>query len=133
MGGGAAARPDHRAAARACLGAGFATVVDKPLAANATLAGKIIEAAGDTPLTVFQNRRWDADQLTLRRLLSEERLGPVLRYESRLERWRPQADPGRWRDRLGVAQGGGGLAGLGAHPVDPALMRFGPPRSGDPA
>jgi predicted dehydrogenase len=125
----ATATPDHPAAALACLGARVATVVDKPLAANATLAGKIIEAAGDTPLTVFQNRRWDADQLTLRRLLSEERLGPVLRYESRLERWRPQADPGRWRDRLGVAQGGGVLADLGAHLVDQALMLFGPPRS----
>jgi predicted dehydrogenase len=125
----ATATPDHPAAALACLGARVATVVDKPLAANATLARKIIEAAGDTPLTVFQNRRWDADQLTLRRLLSEERLGPVLRYESRLERWRPQADPGRWRDRLGVAQGGGVLADLGAHLVDQALMLFGPPRS----
>ena len=125
----ATATPDHPAAALACLRAKVATVVDKPLAATATLARQVVEAAGDTPLTVFQNRRWDADQLTLRRLLSEERLGPVLRYESRLERWRPQSDPGRWRDRLGAAQGGGVLADLGAHLVDQALMLFGPAHS----
>jgi predicted dehydrogenase len=80
-------------------------------------------------LSVFQNRRWDADQLTLRRLLAEERLGTVLRYESRIERWRPQVDAGRWRERLGVAEGGGVLADLGSHLVDQALMLFGPARS----
>jgi scyllo-inositol 2-dehydrogenase (NADP+) len=125
----ATATPDHPGAALACLAARVATVVDKPLAASAALARQILDAAGDTPLTVFQNRRWDADQLTLRRLLAEERLGAVMRYESRLERWRPRADAGRWRDRLGAAQGGGVLADLGSHLVDQALMLFGPARS----
>jgi predicted dehydrogenase len=125
----ATATVDHPAAALACLRARVATLVDKPLAPNAELAGEIVAAAGDTPLTVFQNRRWDADQLTLRRLLAEERLGTVLRYESRIERWRPQVDTGRWRERLGVAQGGGVLADLGSHLVDQALMLFGPARS----
>jgi scyllo-inositol 2-dehydrogenase (NADP+) len=125
----ATATPDHPDSALACLSARVATVVDKPFAPSATQARQLLDAAGDTPLTVFQNRRWDGDQLTLRRLLGEERLGPVLRYESRLERWRPLADPGRWRDRLGAAQGGGVLADLGAHLVDQALMLFGPPRS----
>jgi predicted dehydrogenase len=125
----ATATPDHPAAAAACLKARVATVVDKPFAPSAAQARQILDMAGDTPLTVFQNRRWDGDQLTLRRLLAEERLGPVLRYESRLERWRPLADPGRWRDRLGAAQGGGVLADLGSHLIDQALMLFGPPRS----
>jgi len=125
----ATATPDHPDSALACLKARIATVVDKPFAPSAAQARQILDAAGDTPLTVFQNRRWDGDQLTLRRLLGEERLGPVLRYESRLERWRPLADPGRWRDRLGAAQGGGVLADLGSHLVDQALMLFGPPRS----
>jgi predicted dehydrogenase len=104
-------------------------VVDKPFAPSATQARQILDAAGDTPLTVFQNRRWDGDQLTLRRLLGEERLGPVLRYESRLERWRPLVDPGRWRDRLGADQGGGVLADLGSHLIDQALTLFGSPSS----
>lgn len=122
----ATATPDHPAAALVCLEARVATVVDKPLAADAEQGRQIIDAAGDTPVTVFQNRRWDADQLTLRRLLSEERLGRVLRYESRIERWRPQVDPGRWRERTGADQGGGVLADLGSHLVDQALMLFGP-------
>jgi predicted dehydrogenase len=125
----ATATPDHPAAALACLAARVATVVDKPLAADAEHGRRIVEAAGDTPLTVFQNRRWDADQLTLRRLLSEERLGRVLRYESRLERWRPQVDPGRWRERTSAEQGGGVLADLASHLVDQALMLFGPARA----
>jgi scyllo-inositol 2-dehydrogenase (NADP+) len=125
----ATATMNHPEAALACLAARVATVVDKPLAADAPTARRIVAAAGGVPLTVFQNRRWDADQLTLRRLLAEERLGTVLRYESRLERWRPQADPGRWRDRLGPAEGGGVLADLGSHLVDQALTLFGPATS----
>ncbi|HEX8009083.1 MAG TPA: Gfo/Idh/MocA family oxidoreductase, partial [Trebonia sp.] len=101
----------HVPLATAALNAGLPVVVDKPLAGTAAEAAGLIRLARekDLPLTVFQNRRWDGDQLTLRRLLGEERLGLVLRYESRLERWRPLADPGRWRDRLGAAQGGGVL------------------------
>ncbi|GAA5184544.1 Gfo/Idh/MocA family oxidoreductase [Rugosimonospora acidiphila] len=120
------AHPDN---AIECLSAGVATVVDKPLAVDAGAAAGIVAAAGDTPLTVFQNRRWDADQLTLRRLLSHDRLGHVLRYESRLERWRPLVDPARWRDINGPAEGGGVLLDLGSHLVDQALTLFGPVRS----
>jgi len=116
----------HPANALDCLQAGVATVVDKPLAADAEQAARIVAAAGGTPLTVFQNRRWDADQLTLRRLREQDRLGQVLRYESRFERWRPQVDPTRWRDVTGPAQGGGALLDLGAHLVDQALTLFGP-------
>ena len=47
------------------------------------------------PLTVFHNRRWDSDQLTLRRLIDDGTLGEVLRYESRFERWRPEPRAGR--------------------------------------
>jgi predicted dehydrogenase len=117
------AHPEH---ALACLSAGVATVVDKPLAVDAGTAAGIVAGAGDTPLTVFQNRRWDADQLTLRRLREHDRLGRILRYESRFERWRPQVDPTRWRDATGPAEGGGALLDLGSHLVDQALSLFGP-------
>jgi predicted dehydrogenase len=77
---------------------------------------------------VFHNRRWDSDQLTLRRLRDDGALGEVRRYESRFERWHPQLRPGAWRDAATVEQGGGVLLDLGTHLVDQALVLFGPVR-----
>jgi scyllo-inositol 2-dehydrogenase (NADP+) len=118
----------HAPLARHALDAGFAVVVDKPLATSAAEATALVEHARDrgSLLTVFQNRRWDSDQLTLRRLLAEGRLGDVLRYESRFERWRPDLRPDAWRETAGAAEGGGVLLDLGSHLVDQALQLFGP-------
>jgi len=76
-------------------------------------------------LTVFQNRRWDGDLLTARRLLEEGALGRVWRFESRFERWRPAPKPG-WRESGGPEDAGGMLNDLGSHLVDQALHLFGP-------
>ena len=76
-------------------------------------------------LTVFQNRRWDSDHLTLTRLIDEGRLGRVVRYESRFERWRPEPR-GAWRESAPPERGGGQLLDLGSHLVDQALTLFGP-------
>ena len=79
------------------------------------------------PLTVFMNRRWDSDQLTLRRLIDEGSLGSVLSYESRFERWRPLLNEEEvWRERTPPEAGGGVLLDLGTHLVDQALTLFGP-------
>jgi scyllo-inositol 2-dehydrogenase (NADP+) len=86
------------------------------------------ERAG-TLLTVFHNRRWDSDQLVLDRVIADGALGSVIRYESRLERWRPEPRPDSWRERSSPAEGGGLLLDLGSHLVDQALHRFGPARS----
>jgi predicted dehydrogenase len=111
----------------AALAAGIAVVVDKPMAATAADASRLVDEAGarGVPLTVFHNRRWDGDFLTLRRLLQEDKLGHVLRFESRFERWRP-APRGGWRE-LGAAEEAGGLLyDLGTHLIDQALTLFGP-------
>jgi scyllo-inositol 2-dehydrogenase (NADP+) len=103
-------------------------VVDKPLAVTAAEAEGVVlraEQAG-VLLTVFQNRRFDSDQLTLVRLLADRRLGTVMRYESRFERWRPGSDAGAWRESLPPERGGGQLLDLGSHLVDQALVLFGP-------
>jgi len=100
-------------------------VVDKPLALNAGEASELVRLGGR--LTVFQNRRWDSDQITLRRLLGEGALGDVIRHESRFERWRPESKPGEaWRETRTPAQGGGVLLDLGSHLVDEALRLLGP-------
>nr|WP_281372887.1 Gfo/Idh/MocA family oxidoreductase [Kineococcus aurantiacus] len=109
------------------LQAGLATVVDKPLAVDAAGARKLLDvaAATRTPLTVFQNRRWDGDFLTLRRLLAEGTLGRVHRFASRFTWWEP-AGGKAWKMDAPVADGGGILADLGTHLVDQALQLFGP-------
>ena len=113
----------------AALEAGLAVVVDKPLALNAEEGSTLVDAAAerDLMLTAFQNRRWDGDFLTLRKLLEATELGRVLRFESRFERWRPQVGDG-WRERAPAEEGGGLLLDLGSHLVDQALQLFGPVR-----
>ena len=82
----------HVELATRAIDLGIPVVVDKPLAPTAGAAAGLVEHAerAGVPLTVFHNRRWDSDQLTLRRLIGEGRLGEVLRFESRFERWRPE-------------------------------------------
>jgi len=77
-------------------------------------------------LTVFQNRRWDADLLTLQALLRTGELGRVQRFESRFERWRPEADLDRWRESADPLDAGGLLFDLGSHLIDQAELLFGP-------
>jgi predicted dehydrogenase len=115
----------HAPLAREAVDRGSAVVVDKPLALSASEARELVEHAGER-LTAFQNRRWDSDQLTLRRLLDEGALGEVLRHESRFERWRPEPRPGAWRETRTPEEGGGVLLDLGAHLVDEALRLHGP-------
>jgi predicted dehydrogenase len=103
----------------------LAVVVDKPLAPTVEEAERLIAAGG--ALTVFQNRRWDGDFLTVRRLAEDGTLGDVARFESRFERFRPEVAAGRWREAPGAAEGGGLLLDLGAHLVDQARVLFGDP------
>ena len=83
---------EHVPVARAALDAGVHVVVDKPLAVTASEGRELVEEAhrAGRVLTVFQNRRWDGDFLTVRRLLERGELGQVVRFESRFERWRPK-------------------------------------------
>jgi scyllo-inositol 2-dehydrogenase (NADP+) len=107
----------------AALERGLAVVVDKPIAPTAADAERLLAAGGR--LTVFQNRRWDGDFLTLRGLADGGALGPLVRLESRFERFRPEVDDG-WRESGDDAEGGGLLLDLGAHLVDQAILLLGP-------
>jgi predicted dehydrogenase len=115
----------HVPLALAALEAGLAVVVDKPLAPTAEAGRTLVETARERGLmlTVFQNRRWDGDFLTVRQLLAEGALGTVHRFESRFERWRPEL-AGTWRER--PEEAGGLLFDLGSHMVDQAVQLFGP-------
>ena len=94
-------------------------VCDKPFALDAASAAGAVELAAEVglPLTVYQNRRWDSDLLTVRKLIADGRLGTVTRFESRFERF-------SWGDGPPTS-GGGTRLDFGSHLVDQALTLFG--------
>jgi scyllo-inositol 2-dehydrogenase (NADP+) len=124
----AAPNRQHVPLALAALDAGLHVVVDKPVAPSAARARELRDAAAARGLLAvpFHNRRWDGDALTLRALLDADALGPVLRFESRLERWRPEVDLTRTRELADPDDAGGVLFDLGTHLIDQALWLFGP-------
>ncbi|RZJ04810.1 MAG: oxidoreductase [Brevundimonas sp.] len=123
------ATPDHLHAdqATATLNAGKAVVVDKPFALTLDDARRVVDLAETTGgfLSVFQNRRWDADFLTLREVIASGRLGDVVTVESRYDRHRPEVKD-RWREAAGS---GGVWLDLGPHLIDQILVLFGRPEA----
>lgn len=116
----------HASQAADALRAGKHVVVDKPLsitAAEATEIAKLADACR-LRLAVFQNRRWDSDFLTIRKLLEEDQLGSINAFHARWDRFRPKVAD-RWRER--VEAGGGVLHDLGSHLIDQVLCLFGLP------
>lgn len=111
----------------AALDAGAAVVIDKPFVPTVVDAKNLIAKAEEVGrvLTVFQNRRWDGDFLTVKRLIEKGALGDIHRFESTFERWGgPNRD--RWQDTTTIAQGAGITYDLGSHLIDQALQLFGP-------
>jgi len=117
----------HAAHARQCIDAGIPVVVDKPLATDAAQALGVVEAAraAGVAITVFQNRRFDAEHVSARETVRSGRLGEVFRHEFRWERWRP-IPKDRWRENASAAEGGGILLDLLSHMIDSAVDLFGP-------
>ena len=117
----------HAAQVRSVVDAGLACVVDKPLAVDAESAADVVRhaAASGVPLTVFQNRRFDAEQATVARVVADGLVGTPFRYEMRWERWRPVPKE-RWREQASATEGGGILLDLHSHLVDAAVQLFGP-------
>jgi predicted dehydrogenase len=116
----------HAALADRALDAGVAVVVDKPFAVTTAEGRALIEKAErlGLPFTVFQNRRWDGDFLTLASLLDAGQLGDVRRFESRFEWWKP-VQAKSWKAEATASEGGGILYDLGVHLLDQALQLFG--------
>lgn len=117
----------HFDLASTAMSHGLHVVVDKPFVSTSVQGQGLIAQASEAgvQLTVFQNRRWDADFLTLQKLLREGALGEVRTFESRFEWWRPEGF-GNWRDTAVLSEGGGILHDLGAHLIDQAIQLFGP-------
>ncbi len=114
--------------ARQALQAGKHVVVDKPFTNTSKQAATLIRLAADAGriLSIFQNRRWDGDFLTVRRLLDAGMLGDPVEYEACFDRFRPERRPGAWREQ--DLPGSGLLYDLGSHLIDQALVLFGLPQ-----
>jgi len=110
----------HETLVREAIALGLPTVCDKPFTLDAASARALVEEAerSGVPLTVYQNRRWDADYLTVRALVEAGTLGEVTEFESRMEQYPP---PGGFS-----VTGGGVLRDFGSHVADQALRLFGP-------
>jgi predicted dehydrogenase len=118
----------HHPLAMQALLAGKHVVVDKPFTLDVAQAHELIALADrqGLQLSVFHNRRWDADFLTVSRLLAAKALGRLTHFESHFDRYRPAVRP-RWRES---ADAGGGLwYDLGPHLLDQALQLFGKPEA----
>lgn len=118
----------HFPLAAQALAAGKHVVVDKPFTLTTDEAKELIELAcrHNRLLSVFHNRRWDADFLTLQSVLRDGSLGRVTHFESHFDRYRPQVQA-RWRESAGL--GGGLWYDLGSHLLDQALQLFGTPNA----
>ncbi|HFK7188663.1 TPA: oxidoreductase [Serratia odorifera] len=118
----------HFPLAQQALAAGKHVVVDKPFTVTLSQAQQLDQQAKQSGLllSVFHNRRWDSDFLTLKALLQEQALGEVVYFESHFDRYRPEVRQ-RWREQGGV--GSGIWYDLGPHLIDQALQLFGKPDS----
>ncbi|KTF36866.1 oxidoreductase [Xanthomonas vesicatoria] len=118
----------HAPFALQALAAGKHVLVDKPFALDAAQARAMVDAAAAAGrvISVFQNRRWDADFLTVRRLIDEAQLGEVVEFHSHFDRYRPQVRD-RWRES--DVPGAGLWYDLGPHLLDQALQLFGMPQA----
>jgi len=118
----------HFDIAAKALAGGKHVVVDKPMTCTSAEARELIARARQAGrlLTVYHNRRWDSDFLTLKRLIAEGALGEIVAFESHFDRYRPQVGGG-WRERAGPATGT--WYDLGSHLIDQMLQLFGRPRA----
>lgn len=119
----------HAALAKAAILAKRHVVIEKPFCVT-TEEAKALQALAKTHnvcLTVYQNRRYDGDFLTLQSLVSQKWLGEIVEFESHFDRFRPDLKKQAWREE--VRPGSGILYDLGSHLIDQVLFLFGEPEA----
>lgn len=119
----------HFPLAKRCLEAGKHVVVDKPFTTSVAEAIELLRLAKklERVLSVYHNRRFDADFQGLRKTVAAGDLGRVIRFENTYDRFRPTSKPGAWREKPGP--GSGILFDLAPHLIDQAFMLLGTPET----
>ncbi|MFC4778935.1 oxidoreductase [Paenibacillus sp. GCM10023252] len=120
---------DHYTFIRDALLSGKHVVVEKPFTVTSAEADELIELASSLGLmlSVYHNRRWDGDYLTIQELLKEGLLGEVVEAEFHWDYFSPHARQGNWREQ--ALPGAGILYDLGVHFLDQAMGLFGKPEA----
>lgn len=116
----------HFGMAMEALDAGKHIVVEKPFTLKSGEADKIIALGREKGLmvSVFQNRRWDGDFLTVKKVIDDGSLGRLVSFESHFDRFRNYVQES-WKEEKRL--GAGTLYNLGSHMIDQALQLFGMP------
>ncbi|GHB81172.1 Gfo/Idh/MocA family oxidoreductase [Persicitalea jodogahamensis] len=119
----------HFSYAMDALENGKHVVIEKPFANTESEAKQLFEVAERNGLvaTAYQNRRWDSDFLTIQKLIRENKLGKIVEYESRYDRFRPEVLANTWKEKQ--ADGSGNVYNLGPHLLDQAFVLFGDPQT----
>ncbi len=121
--------PYHYEMARQALLAGKHIVVEKPVTQKSDQAEALLALARERELlfTVYQNRRWDGDFLTVKKVLEQGKLGRLIEFESHYDRFRTIITPDTWKEEGDEYTGV--LYNLGSHMVDQVVVLFGKPQA----
>ncbi len=119
----------HFEYAKFALQAGKHVLVEKPFTATSKEAEELISLAKtqNKILTVFQNRRWDSDFLTVKKIIEENRLGEIFNFEIHFNRFKPELNVKKWKEINSATSGV--LYDLGAHIIDQTIVLFGTPKN----
>lgn len=119
----------HFEYAKKTLLAGKNVLVEKPFTATIEEAEELIALGKETGklLTIFQNRRFDSDFMTVKKIIEDGLLGEILNFEAHFNRFKPVLNPKKWKETVSPANGI--LYDLGAHIIDQAIVLFGSPQS----
>ena len=119
----------HHPIAKRCLLAGRHVVVDKPFTPTLAEAQDLVQIAKQQRriITVYQDRRYTGDFVTVQHVAGEGALGRVVTFESHFDRFRPELKPNAWREQ--AHPGSGVWFDIGPHLFDQALLLFGVPEA----
>jgi predicted dehydrogenase len=118
----------HFEYAKKALEAGKNVIVEKPFTINIAEAKELIALAEkqNKILSVYQNRRYDSDYKTLKKVIDDKMLGELVEVEMHFDRYREELSPKQHKETPGP--GTGALYDLGAHLIDQALQLFDNPQ-----